>query len=94
MGIRSLEIDVVYDPKGGRYKNPVGLQWIKESGQTGLLYDTANDLSKPGLKVMHVPGIDFRSHHLLFANCLKTLKTLVGIAPWSLAGNYNHEYQR
>lgn len=73
-GLRNLEIDVVYDPHGGRYKNPMGLQWIKEAGGTPLPYDTAGDLLKPGLKVFHIPGIDFRSHHLLFADCLKELK--------------------
>ncbi|MES2648501.1 MAG: phosphatidylinositol-specific phospholipase C1-like protein [Bacteroidota bacterium] len=84
LGLRNLEIDVVYDPQGGRYTNPVGLQWIKESGHTALPYDTAGELSKPGLKVMHVPGIDFRSHHLLFADCLQALKQWSAMHPGHL----------
>lgn len=74
LGLRNLEIDVVYDPQGGRYVNPLGLQWVRDAGSTPLLYDTANDLSKPGLKVFHIPDKDFRSNHLLFVDCLKELK--------------------
>lgn len=74
LGLRSLEIDVVYDPHGGTYKDPLGIHWMKENGITPLPYDTNNDLLKPGLKVFHVPDIDFRSHHLLFVDCLKELK--------------------
>jgi hypothetical protein len=74
VGLRNLEIDVVYDPQGGRYKNPQGLQWVRDAGGTPLPYDTANDLSKPGLKVFHIPDKDFRSHHLLFVDCLKELE--------------------
>lgn len=74
LGLRNLEIDVVYDPQGGLYKKPIGLQWIRDAGGVVLPYDTAGDLSKPGLKVFHMPGVDFRSHHLLFVDCLKELK--------------------
>ena len=74
MGLRNLELDVVYDPQGGRYKNPLGLKLIKDAGATPQPFDTANDLSKPGLKVFHVPDIDFRSDHFLFKDCLLALK--------------------
>ena len=73
-GLRNLEIDVVYDPNGGTYKKPAGLDLIRNAGGVALPYDLADDLSKPGLKVFHIPDIDFRSHHLLFVNCLKELK--------------------
>lgn len=73
-GLRNLEIDVVYDPRGGLYKKPMGLDLIKQAGGVALPYDLADDLSKPGLKVFHIPDIDFRSHHLLFVDCLKELK--------------------
>ena len=79
LGLRNLEIDVVYDPGGGRYKNPLGLKWIKDAGAVPQDFDPNNDLSKPGLKVFHIPDKDFRSHHLLFTDCLRELKT------WSAA---------
>jgi hypothetical protein len=74
MGLRNLELDVVYDPQGGRYENPLGLKLIKVAGGTPEPFDTANDLAKPGLKVFHIPDIDFRSDHLLFRDCLLDLK--------------------
>ncbi|HEY5406143.1 MAG TPA: phosphatidylinositol-specific phospholipase C1-like protein [Ginsengibacter sp.] len=74
MGLRNLELDVVYDPHGGRYENPLGLKLIKDAGGTPDPFDTANDLAKPGLKVFHIPDIDFRSDHLLFRDCLLDLK--------------------
>jgi hypothetical protein len=74
LGLRGLEIDVLHDPQGGRYKNPVGLRRLKESGAESLPYDTINELSNAGLKVLHVPDIDFRSHCLTFKNCLTEVK--------------------
>ena len=74
MGLRNLELDVVYDPQGGRYENPMGLKLIKDAGGTPEPFDIANDLAKPGLKVFHIPDIDFRSDHLLFKDCLLDLK--------------------
>ena len=31
MGLRSLEIDVVYDPRGGLYAHPAGLEMEKQN---------------------------------------------------------------
>ena len=74
MGLRNLELDVVYDPQGGRYEDPLGLKLIEKAGGKPEPYDTANDLAKPGHKVFHIPDIDFRSDHLLFRDCLLALK--------------------
>ncbi len=84
LGLRNLELDVVHDPQGGRYRNPLGLQLVKNAGSTPLPFDTLNDLDKPGLKVFHVPDIDFRSHHLLFKDCLLELKEWSDIHPGHL----------
>lgn len=74
MGLRNLELDIIYDPQGGRYENPLGLRLLKNTGGNPEPYDTANGLAKPGLKVFHIPDIDFRSDHLLFKDCLLALK--------------------
>lgn len=74
LGLRSLEIDVLHDPDGGRYTQPVGLRLLKEKAIETLPYDTLNQLSEGGLKVLHVPDIDFRSHCLTFKNCLREVK--------------------
>lgn len=70
MGLRSLEIDVFSDPKGGRYAHPKGLTLVK--GQA--VYDPDSLMYLPGFKVFHVPDVDFRSWFLTFRNCLLALK--------------------
>ncbi|MEO9805989.1 MAG: phosphatidylinositol-specific phospholipase C1-like protein [Reichenbachiella sp.] len=75
LGLRNLELDVFYDPEGGRYSNPRGLEIILESGNTPLPYDEDNELAPPGLKLFHVQDVDFRSHHLLFTNGLMEIKS-------------------
>ena len=75
LGLRSLEFDVFYDPEGGHYANPAGLDVVRDAGITPLPFDTTNDLDKQGLKMFHVQDVDFRSHHLLFKNGLLELKT-------------------
>ena len=32
LGLRGLEIDVLHDPQGGRYKEPLALRRLKEKG--------------------------------------------------------------
>lgn len=65
-GIRKFELDVFYDPDGGRYQSPAGLKMIR----TARPYDTSS-LSLPGFKVMHVQDIDFRSHCPRLRGCLQ-----------------------
>ncbi|MCB1644051.1 MAG: phosphatidylinositol-specific phospholipase C1-like protein [Pseudomonadales bacterium] len=72
LGMRKLELDVFYDPEGGRYANPVGLVAIPDP-----LPWAAELVQKPGFKVFHVQDIDFRSHCVVFATCLQQL------ADWS-----------
>jgi len=74
LGIRGLEIDVLHDPVGSRYSHPVGIKTLVEKGLTPVPFDSLNQLSVPGLKVLHVPDIDFRSHCLTFLNCLNEIK--------------------
>lgn len=74
IGLRGLEIDVLHDPQGGRFKTPLGLTLLKEKGIQALPYDTLDELSKGGLKVLHVPDVDFRSYCLTFKNCLREVK--------------------
>jgi len=62
MGLRSLEIDVVYDPHGGLYAHPAGLEIEKQNHLPSPAYDPQGLMNQPGLKVIHVPDIDFRSN--------------------------------
>ncbi|MEP5611671.1 MAG: Ca2+-dependent phosphoinositide-specific phospholipase C, partial [Cyclobacteriaceae bacterium] len=67
LGLRNLELDVYYDPLGGRYSDPEGLNVVLQAGKTPLPYDVDNQLEEPGLKMFHIQDVDFRSHHLLFS---------------------------
>ena len=74
-GDRALELDLAYDPQGGRFAHPAGM---KLTGQP-VPDDYVAAMSKPGVKVMHVQDIDFRSSCPAFVDCLKTIRA------WSLA---------
>lgn len=74
LGLRGLELDVIYDPNGGRYNNPKGFALLEAQGVATQPYDDEDKLSQPGMKVFHIPDIDFRSHCLLFADCLTEIK--------------------
>jgi hypothetical protein len=67
-GVRQIELDVfVDDPGGGRYARPV-LQ-----PALGLApVDPA--LSEPGLKVLHVQEVDYRSTCPTFVDCLSQVR--------------------
>jgi hypothetical protein len=74
MGLRALEIDVVYDPSGGLYAHPMGLQLEKQNKLSGAAYDPDGLMQSPGFKVIHVPDIDFRSNVYTFQQELALLK--------------------
>lgn len=73
LGIRGLELDVLYDPYGGAFTQPKGLDILDSLGIDSEPYDTAS-LKEPGFKVFHIPDIDFRSHCLTFKGCLNSVK--------------------
>jgi hypothetical protein len=70
-GARAIELDVIYDPKGGLYRNPAAAAMTGERLPDGYV----ETMSKPGFKVMHVQDIDFHSVCLTFIDCLKDLKS-------------------
>lgn len=68
-GIRQIELDIFADPDGGLYANPLGLQLVTGDPDARL-----PELEAPGLKVLHVQDIDFRSTCLTFIACLEEVK--------------------
>lgn len=74
LGIRGLEIDVSHDPAGKRYQYPRGIEWAREAGIILAPHDTAHVLSQPGMKVLHVSDVDFRTSCLTFKNCLSEVR--------------------
>ena len=71
-GLRSFEIDVVYDPDGGRFAEPA-MQSLASSA-----FDS-KELMHAGFKVLHVQDIDYRS------NCVTLELCLAEIRNWSAA---------
>jgi hypothetical protein len=57
-GARQLEIDVHYDPQGGRYARG----------------SADPKLRRPGFKVLHIAGIDNSSSCTLLTDCLKAIR--------------------
>jgi hypothetical protein len=69
-GARQLEIDFVYDPQGGRYSTPLARKLAPDTTPYDL-----SDMSKPGMKVIHVPDIDYRSVCTLLTDCLMQVRS-------------------
>lgn len=62
-GVRGLELDIYYDPRGGRYTH------------ASLLAEQRRAMREPGFKVMHLSDIDYRSSCQPFAECLRIVRT-------------------
>lgn len=73
LGLRGLEIDALYDPEGGRFSHPKGMEMLTAKGVESQPYN-ADEMKDPGFKVLHVPDIDFRSHCATFKACLSDVK--------------------
>jgi hypothetical protein len=69
-GARQLELDVYYDPQGGRFVDPLAPRTVGQKLDPAL----AAELAKPGFKVLHIPDFDFRSTCIRFVACLQTIK--------------------
>lgn len=78
LGIRQFELDVFDDPKGGLYANRNALALFDEPVASGI-----PELDEPGLKVIHVQEIDYRTTCYTLVSCLEEIKA------WSDA-NPNH----
>ena len=70
-GARQLELDLLYDPEGGRYAAPLAMTMARSAAVSP--YDFA-PLKTPGLKVMHAPDIDYRSTCPTFVGCLNEIR--------------------
>ncbi len=74
-GIRQVELDVYADPKGGLFASPVARAMVRTLGKDpGEDPDARGALRQPGLKILHVPDIDFRTTAPTFVNALKQIR--------------------
>lgn len=68
--LRGLEIDIYNDPNGGLFYN---------RGANSLAHMTVasniQELKEPGLKVLHIPDVDYETYYYTFKSMLTALKT-------------------
>jgi len=74
MGLRSLEFDLYADNAGGRFSAPLAYRLLHARGERDLAPLYTQALAEPGLKVLHVPDLDFRSHCPTFRLCLQEVR--------------------
>ena len=69
-GIRGIEIDINYDPKGGLYQKRAVNKFI-----CGLKTKIKNpEMKAPGFKVLHIADVDYETNYLTFTAVLLELK--------------------
>ena len=74
-GIRQVELDLYADPKGGLFASPSARKMLLAMGkEPGPDPNADGALMKPGLKVLHVPDVDFRSTAPTFVDALKQIR--------------------
>lgn len=73
-GVRSVELDLQPDPKGGLYADPAPYRALAARGEKDLKTIDRDALREPGLKVFHVADLDFRSQCPTFRSCLTLLR--------------------
>ncbi|MDX2275246.1 MAG: phosphatidylinositol-specific phospholipase C1-like protein [Hyphomonadaceae bacterium] len=72
LGMRQIELDVYYDPEGGRYADPLLPRRLGFMPGTPRIDTEA--LRRPGFKVAHVQDVDARSSCTLFTACLAQIR--------------------
>ncbi len=74
-GVRQIELDIFADSEGGRFAHPAGPRMVAEAQlPPDPPFDPEGVMLKPGLKVMHVQDIDYRSVCQPFTACLKEVR--------------------
>ncbi len=74
-GIRQVELDVYADPRGGLFAAPAARAIVRALGKDpGEDPDAGARLQQPGLKILHVPDIDFRTTAPTFIDALKQIR--------------------
>ena len=75
LGIRQIELDCFADPVGGLYARPLGIERAARAGLPPVPNpDPTGWLRQPGIKVMHVPDVDFASSALTLVDGLKQVR--------------------
>ncbi|HJV42737.1 phosphatidylinositol-specific phospholipase C1-like protein, partial [Caulobacter sp.] len=79
LGMRQIELDVAYDPEGGRYADPALARMTKD--QPGAVPFDASQMSAPGFKVQHMTDVDVRASCPTFKSCLEEIRRWSKVHP-------------
>ena len=79
LGLRNLEFDVYWDPKGGLYTPPAAHALMRQAGITPDPWDPDDQARTPGFKVIHDLDADFTTWYVNFE------PLLVDLREWSRA---------
>jgi hypothetical protein len=69
-GVRSVELDVYLDTKGGLFANRQGNRLVGEPAASGV-----PELDQPGMKILHFPDLDYRTNYPTFRSALTAVKS-------------------
>ncbi len=72
LGMRQIELDIVYDPEGGRFADP--LLPAQTANKPGAVPFDNQELHAPGFKVLHSQDIDVRSSCMTWIACLEEIR--------------------
>jgi hypothetical protein len=75
LGIRQIELDLYADPEGKLFAEPAARKLVRGLGKDpGTDPDPEGHLKKPGMKVLHVPDVDFRTSVPTLVAALKQVR--------------------
>ncbi|UPT66600.1 MAG: phosphatidylinositol-specific phospholipase C1-like protein [Sphingobacteriales bacterium JAD_PAG50586_3] len=75
-GIRSIEIDIYNDPQGGNFYKRYGNRLAFKSANSKV-----EELKKPGMKVLHIPDIDYNTQFYTFREAMQRVKKWSDLHP-------------
>lgn len=80
-GVRSIEFDLHPDPAGGLYADPLPYRQLRAAGVSDPAPLPVAALAQPGMKVLHIADLDFRSQCPRLRDCLEILRRWSGANP-------------
>jgi len=69
-GVRQIELDLYLDQYGGLFYNRKGYNLVGEDDVTSYV----SELQEPGIKLLHIPDVDFNTHNYTLISALKEIK--------------------
>ncbi|EHK15262.1 uncharacterized protein TRIVIDRAFT_228301 [Trichoderma virens Gv29-8] len=76
--VRNLELDLLADPDGGMYSDPL----LRKFARLGVLKDPK--LKEKGTKVLHIPDVDYHTTCSTLVSCLHIIKRWMDAHPDSV----------